>query len=600
MPSVIKSEGRRTPPDWAVKQRHLIDMMNRAASDFVSRYTRSDGTLIWKDQWPGMDGSDDGYESFLSFPLLYLLGGSEELHTLARRLWNSVTWQFTQYGQVENEYDGYYDWMHHGESSTYFYYLAMCDPEHFTDRARALRFAGLYTGDDPAAPNWDPEQKMIRSPINGSRGPQFEMSATDWVTHRHILANYLAPYEDIPGFDSSDPLACADWNDDEMFARILKLMNSRMVPGDVPLNLNATSLVANAYLYSGEERYRSWVIDYLDTWRKHTRKNNGIMPDNVGPNGVIGELMDGKWWGGYYGWRWPHGSMNVLESTCVAGSNATMLTGDTSWLDLHRSQGDLLWSLRQEKDGKAVVPKRHGDTGWYDYQRPIAHHPIHLWYMTRSDDDRRRLEAWFPDRSEWYSAPPVFGKSGHFWPERWYGYIAGENPGFPDQVLDDTFTCMQNRLNKIDADDWSQIDSWDVHHWQDLNPVVPEGMVQMAMGTPAAIYHGGLLHASVRYFDPTKKRPGLPDGVAALVYELRDDGIGLELVNTDPLVGRTVTVQAGAFGEHKFTSVDAEGGDTTTIDGGSFNVDMAPGSRLRMSVGLDRFAGNPSYAFPEM
>ena len=180
MTPVLKAEKRRTPPDWAVKQRHLIDQMNRGAIKFVEHYTRPDGTLIWRDTWPGMDGSDDGYESFLSFPLLYLLGGSDELHSLARRLWNSVTSQFTEYGQVEQEYDGYYDWMHHGESSTYFYYLAMCDPSHTLDRSRALRFAGFYNGDDPNVPNWDSALSMIRSPINGSRGPIFEMSEEDW------------------------------------------------------------------------------------------------------------------------------------------------------------------------------------------------------------------------------------------------------------------------------------------------------------------------------------------------------------------------------------------------------------------------------------
>jgi hypothetical protein len=37
----------------------------------------SDGTLIWRDRWPGMDGSDDPYEGFMNMPLLYALGGSE-------------------------------------------------------------------------------------------------------------------------------------------------------------------------------------------------------------------------------------------------------------------------------------------------------------------------------------------------------------------------------------------------------------------------------------------------------------------------------------------------------------------------------------------
>jgi len=107
----------------------------------------------------------------------------------------------------------------------------------------------------------------------------------------------------VPGFDITDPFTKLDWNDDETFARILKLMNERMVPGDVPLNLNATSLITSAYLYTGDERYKTWVLDYLGAWRERTERNGGIMPDNVGPSGQIGERMDGHWWGGYYGWR---------------------------------------------------------------------------------------------------------------------------------------------------------------------------------------------------------------------------------------------------------------------------------------------------------
>ena len=62
----IEFDGRSTPPEWAIRQRHLIDQMNRAAPKYVDRYTRSDGTLIWRDEWPGIDGSDDPYEGFVS------------------------------------------------------------------------------------------------------------------------------------------------------------------------------------------------------------------------------------------------------------------------------------------------------------------------------------------------------------------------------------------------------------------------------------------------------------------------------------------------------------------------------------------------------
>ena len=93
----------------------------------------------------------------------------------------------------------------------------------------------MYMGEDPEAPNWDADLKMIRSPINGSKGPCLEMTAEDWVTHRAVLANYLSPYEDVPGYEITDPFTKLDWNNDEIFGEILKLMNERMVPGDVPL-----------------------------------------------------------------------------------------------------------------------------------------------------------------------------------------------------------------------------------------------------------------------------------------------------------------------------------------------------------------------------
>jgi len=105
------------PPAWALRERHLIDVMNKAAPAFVARYTRRDGTFVWREAWPGFDGSDDGYESYHNWPLFYALGGSSWIHETSRWLWEAVTKQFTSYGQIYREFDANYDWMHHGESS---------------------------------------------------------------------------------------------------------------------------------------------------------------------------------------------------------------------------------------------------------------------------------------------------------------------------------------------------------------------------------------------------------------------------------------------------------------------------------------------------
>ena len=591
VPALFESTEAVVPAQWARAQRQLIDLMNDIAPKFVRRYTRNDGTLVWRDEWPGMDGSDDAYESFWSFPLLYALGGSEEVHELARREWNALTWQFTQYGQVHNEYDAYYDWMHHGESSTYIYYYGLADPYVHQDRERALRFAGMYIGEDPEAQNWDPVHKMIRSPINGSRGPIFEMSAEDWVTHRDVLANYLSPYEDVPGLDPNDPKAIADWNDDEAFGEVLKRMNGRMVPGDVPLNLNATSLVTSAYMYTGDEKYRRWVLDYVEAWAERAKRNGGVVPDNVGPNDEIGERMDGKWWGGYYGWRWPHGSMNILESTLIGGSNALLLTGDDSYLDLHRSQWDYLWELGKERDGVFQTPHRHGEVGWFDYRVPNNRYPLHLYCLTRKPEDRERLMRCgeLPTRSG-------FSKGGQYVPFAWFDLVDGGNAGVADEMLAATYVEMCRRLNLIRHDDGDPAE-WDVHHWQDLNPVVCEPLAQLTTGSPGAIYHGGLLHAAVRYFDPAAERPGLPDGVSALVSRVSDGGITVTLSNTDLLEARDVIVQAGAFAEHEFVDATVDG-VTESVDGRHFTVRLAAASELSVDLTMKRHANAPTYDFP--
>ena len=119
--ATIQSGPRMNPPDWAVQQRALMDIMDRAAVPFVHHATRPDGTLIQRSVWTSMDGTDNGYESFLSFPLFYILGGNEFIHETARKEWDAITWQYASYGTVDREFVTGFDWFHHSESLTYIY-----------------------------------------------------------------------------------------------------------------------------------------------------------------------------------------------------------------------------------------------------------------------------------------------------------------------------------------------------------------------------------------------------------------------------------------------------------------------------------------------
>ncbi len=578
------------PPDWALWQRQLLAQLYPAALEFVQRYTRPDGTLIWRKEWPGMDGSDDGYESFYNFLLYYALGGPEEMKALSHKLWDAVTRQFTRYGQVYDEFDGYYDWMHHGESYTYFYFFGLADPTSKKVRERAGRFAGLYLNENPQAPNYDAQLKLIRSPINGSRGPRFVNTAEDWVTHRDVLANYPLPYDDIPNVTESEA-----WIDDARFPFILQAMNERMMRGDVPLNLTASSLILHAYMLTGHPKYKTWIEEYVAGWLDRTRQNGGILPDNVGLSGKIGECMNGKWWGGYYGWRWPHGLFNQLESTLIGAANACLASGNPRYLELPRAVLDLVQSQSKTENGQVLVPHRHGDQGWYDYRPINPQYLIDLWSVSQDERDYQRIGQ-LAGAADWNTLRyhKQKGDSGHEGP--WLRFVEGKYPEYPLAILKATYAETLRRLEMIRADR-SHPEEQDVHHWQQRNPVVLEGLVQTMLGGPNHIYHGGLLHCRVRYFDPVRKRPGLPPDVAALVDTLSPNGLSVRLVNLHPSESRRVILQAGAFGEHHFTKVQAEKA-TVEVNRKFFQVHLRPGAVGRIEIGLNRFVHQPTYAFP--
>ena len=238
------------------------------------------------------------------------------------------------------------------------------------------------------------------------------------MTHREVLSHYPLPFPDIPNV--TDSLA---WVDDERFPWILDAMNARMMRGDVPLNLTATSLMLNAFMATGEPSYRSWVKDYVTAWMDRVEQNNGILPDNVGLSGKIGEHMDGKWWGGYYGWRWPHGLFNQLESTLIGGMNAYLATGDASYLELPRGVLEMVEKLGRSEGNQVLVPNCHGDEGWYDYRPVRAEYLVHLWYLSRSAEDKARLARMTSGQS-WSSLRNTASKKGDFGHEGyWFEFM---------------------------------------------------------------------------------------------------------------------------------------------------------------------------------
>ena len=250
----VRSNVPVSPPGWAVLERKLLEEMSEAAIRYAERYTRSGGTLIWRTT--GGASPDDLPEAFYNFPLLYALGGDERLKDLSFHLWSATARQLTtDFNVFHRDFAKHADWMHLGEGLLFFYYLPLADPTDHETLVRAKRFAGLYMNEEPEAPNYDAERKIIRSPHTGSLGPAYGDPETarpyGWSKG---MAVYGLPLQDLPGIDDVDQL-----KDPALAEKMGRAMAKRMRRGDTPPNLAATSLAANAYLFTGEQKYGDWI-----------------------------------------------------------------------------------------------------------------------------------------------------------------------------------------------------------------------------------------------------------------------------------------------------------------------------------------------------
>ncbi|WDZ87759.1 hypothetical protein [Micromonospora cathayae] len=620
-------------PGWAVLQRKLLDELDRAWRLFRDRCTEADGRVRFDN--PGYlssrDAVDDFYEIFFNWPVLATISGSTDLLDAAKRHWTGTTRMLEGLGRLHDEYEIGYDWFHQGEGNLLFYGVCLASPQDPLFADRAARFARLYLGGPPG--NYDPARNMMRAIHTGSGGPRYGLRDEQPARYpwTRSMDRYGLPITWLPGIDSYETLLADE-------ARQLRLgaeMEHRMGRGDAVVSLGATTLALNAYLMTGDETFRDWMLRYTDGWVERAAANGGVVPDNVGPHGTVGELMDGRWYGGHYGWSFPHGLESVGSAALIAAINCHLVAPDRGYLEFARRQLDFCLDQAVEAtpdrihpDMRAELVRRHGldphaptilapvrytDGGHFDYQPPHLDLLTALWNVSQDDHDRRRLRQ---VRQASSSDPREFrlfrnkGEDGHC--EPWLAYLDGENPGYPQAALAGALSVLSRRLDLIEADttDPRAMTEW---HYQALNPVLTEVLLQLCCGGPQVIYNGGVLQTQVRYFRPDGT-PGLPPDVAALVTRITADEIDLQLVNTSLAGSREVTVVGGALGEHviaaaTWSTVDSWPGRLADqfaptspasrhhrdVAAGTLDVVLAPGADVRLTLYLDRHAAHPTY-----
>jgi hypothetical protein len=617
------------PPAWATLQRRLFAAMDAAVEPYLAKYTRSDGSLRWPDRWHDgahqRDGVDDFYEPFVNWPLFYLLGGGDHLLHHAHRQWEAVTRQLSAWGVVVNEYERGYDQFHQSEHYTYFYTLCLADPHNPLLLERARRFAGFYLGDDPHVPNYDTTKHLIRAPHNGSMGPRWGYVDGDpsygW---NEPMRPYGLPFHDLPGLDTFD-----DLRDPVLALRMGEAMQERLGRGDVAANLAVVSLLANAAMLTGELRYCAWIEVYVGAWVERAAQNHGLLPDNIGLSGVVGEYFGGRWYGGLYGWTWPHGYYNLAMAALVGVAGAFLVSqGNAAYLTLARQMIDTVFAqgrianvddpgfgttLKHHWEGQLtalgaqretfVAPVRYGDQGWFDEECFSPIYPVALWALTLDPADMARIEQLRAvEAYDWRVVVPFRGKedAGHEQP--WLRFLAGENPAYPEAILQvalDQLALRQARMaaDTRDLEHEPHLDNIAVHHWQAFNPISTEALVQLTLGAPQPIYNGGLLIAPLRYYDAQRQRPGLPPDVAALVERVGAGGLSVQLVNTSLEWRRSLYIQAGTFAEHQFCTAQA-GDRVVAINGPDLLVELPPATTITLRITMERYCRQPSYLRP--
>ena len=573
----IAIEQPMSPPDWALLERELLKANTAACIEFFDRYFDERGFLLCVERWGGDDGPDDAIENCNDWPLLHAIGADDVVRQMYRKAWEGHLRQFTlaktsdvpfaRDGMYYKEFPVMFDWQHNNEGLLVFHLMGLSEPDHPSYEKRLRRYSGFYMNEDAGAANYDPKHKIIRSLFNGSRGPLLrKATALDWTGD---------PIEVENRFD----LVHGERNYEEMLAHF-KDYND--IVGDHPLNLLVTSMVTNAYLVTGDEKYKTWVLAYVDAWRQRMVDNNHIIPSNVGLDGTIGGECDGKWYGGAYGWGFtvvvPQtgelANRNRTHWAMTGFMNAYLLTGDDRYLDIWRKQRDAINRQSKTISGKKMYPRMHGDAGWYGFV-PQKYNlgDREIFFLSGKPEDRKQLPT-----------------------TPWLSFLEGDNPDFPAQALRADLARVRDKVASM-RQDTTTPDTRLSDDPMKYNPATVQALRRLMLGGIYSGKHGSLLHCRLRYFDPIKRRAGVPEDVAALIEKMTADEVVFTLVNVNQLESKEVVVQGGAYAEHQFEAVTI-GKKSHRVDASSFTIRLEPGAGAQLRAKMRRHANQPTSAFP--
>jgi hypothetical protein len=311
------------------------------------------------------------------------------------------------------------------------------------------------------------------------------------------------------------------------------------------------------------------------------QQNNWIIPSYVDLNGKVGG-PEGKWWGNAYGWGFSpvnpvtgkRDNRHRIPRALLGFNNALWVSGDQKYVDAWRNMIGAVNANARTNNDRVEYPTMYGQEGWYGWQaQPWDFGALEVYYWSMQSNDLQRVAG-----------------------NGWVRYLQGKEASYPETVLQRDLRLIQSRVGAMRRDQ-SPPEKRLADNMLSYNPAAIDSLVQLMWGGIPAGVDGGLINARLRYFDPQRKRAGVPEDVAALVSQLTYDQTVVTLVNLNPKESRTLVVQGGAYGEHQLESVTTRE-RTTSINSALLTVKLDPGCGEQLTLRLKRYVNAPTIVHP--
>ncbi|MFD2135221.1 hypothetical protein ACFSLT_08185 [Novosphingobium resinovorum] len=277
---------------------------------------------------------------------------------------------------------------------------------------------------------------------------------------------------------------------------------------------------------------------------------------------------------------------NRIPRAIMGFMNAYMATGDDRYLQVWRDQNAAINAQSRKIDGVLSAPTMHGAQGWYSFKPgPYRFNTGEIWYLSQREADRAAME-----------------------PTPWTQFLEGKQDGWAEQALLDDMERVRTQMVRVHEDKTTAATRL-ADNPIERNPVSVTALLHQTMGaihvarppwSKTSPNQGGtLLFARLRHFDADRKRPGLPEDVAALVEKMDAGTTTLSLVNLNPALARRLVIRGGGYGEHRIEAVRI-GDRRMPVGDRDVALRLEPGAGARVVLEMNRFSQPPTLAWPQM